>query len=508
MFFAVYAMNIMINNRFLKNRIMKKLRLMLTVGLIVLLSYQGQSQIKTTGNGKSTEVILLHVNDMHAKFDNLPKLAYLADSLRKTHSFVFLVSAGDNFTGNPYVDMVADKGFPMIDMMNRCGFNASAIGNHEFDLGVEKLNKRFEQAAFPFICCNFDATGTLLKQPKPYVILDAGKKIHIALLGIIEINDKGIPDTHPDKVKGIKFYPGIPKAKEYSWLKKKYGILIGLTHLGVEDDVKLADSMPELDEIIGGHSHTLIEKPMIENGVMIVQASSGLKYIGKTTLLIEEGRVTQRSDEVIPITDLHKDDSILAALCAKYNRNEEFNQVVGIAENPVNGYDNLGSLMTDALTHQLKVDIAFQNNGGIRVFSIPQGPITLKDIYQLDPFGNLVVTMKMNPAEIKSLITYAYNLAKGIDLQVSGLFYNVAADGQGHCLSVDLFDNVSAKPLDPAKEYTVAMNSYIAASYRFDHADPGTTGSVTTAETLISYLKEVKKINYSGEKRAFQTIRP
>lgn len=484
---------------------MKKLTFMWIAGLIVLLSFQGHSQHKTSG--KPTEVIILHVNDMHAKIDNLPKLAYLADSLRKIHPVVFLVSAGDNFTGNPVVDMISDKGYPMIDLMNRCGFNVSAMGNHEFDLGQENLNKRFEQAKFPFICCNFDATGTPLKQPKPYLVLEAGKKIHIALLGIIELNDKGIPDTHPSKVTGIKFYDGIAKAREYSWLKKKYGILIGLTHLGVETDVKLADSMPEFDEIIGGHSHTLIEKPMMENGVMIVQAASNLKYIGKTTLRIENGRVTGRSDEVIPISALHKADSALVELCGKYNWNEEFSRVAGIAEAPLEGYDALGSLMTDALTHQLKVDVAFQNRGGIRVSSLPQGPITIKDIYQLDPFGNLVVTCRMRTEEIRSLISYAYNLEKVIDLQVSGMRYTVTSDGQGYCLGVDLSDN-SGKALDPSRDYIVAMNSYIAASYRFDHSDPGTMGSVTTAEILIQYLKEVKKVNYTGVKRALQTVKP
>ena len=484
---------------------MKNHSLVWIAGAIVLLSFQGYSQDKTAG--KPTEVIILHVNDMHSKIDNLPKLAYLADSLRKTHLYVFLVSAGDNFTGNPVVDMIADKGYPMIDLMNRCGFNVSAIGNHEFDLGQETLNKRFQQAKFPFICCNFDATGTVLKQPEPYSVLEAGNKINIAILGIIELNDKGIPDTHPSKVTGIRFYNGITKAKEYSWLKKKYGILIGLTHLGVETDIQLADSMPEFDEIIGGHSHTLIEKPMMENGVMIVQDGSNLNYIGKTTLLIKDKRVTARSDEVIPITALHKADSTLVELCGKYNRNEEFSKVAGIAETSLKGYDALGSLMTDALTYQLKVDIAFQNQGGIRVSSLPEGPITIKNIYQLDPFGNLVVTFRMKTEEIKSLISYAYNLEKGIDLQVSGMSYCVTSDGQGHCLGVDLFDDFG-KPLDPLREYTVAMNSYIAASYRFKHADPGSTGSVTTAEILINYLKEVKKVNYTGIKRAFQTIKP
>jgi 2',3'-cyclic-nucleotide 2'-phosphodiesterase (5'-nucleotidase family) len=85
--------------------------------------------------------------------------------------------------------------------------------------------------------------------------------------------------------------------------------------------------------------------------------------------------------------------------------------------------------------------------------------------------------------------------------------YTVTSDGKGHCHGVDLFDNFG-KPLDPSRDYTVAMNSYIAASYRFDHSDPGTTGSLTTAEILIQYLKEVKKVNYTGVQRALQTVKP
>lgn len=472
--------------------------------LLILLTLQGFTQSGT--DGKSTEVIILHVNDMHARIDNLPKLAYLADSLRKIFPYVFLVSAGDNFTGNPVVDMVSDKGYPMIDLMNRCGFTCSAMGNHEFDLGQDNLNKRFEQANFPFICCNMDVRTSSLRQPKAYLVLDAGKKIKIAVLGIIELNDKGIPDTHPAKVEGIKFQDGIAKAREYKWLKKKYHILIGLTHLGVDTDTRLADSMPEFDEIIGGHSHTLIDKPKVENGVPIVQAGSYLKYIGKTTLWIKNHTVTGCSEEVIPVAALHRADSAMVRLCEKYNRNEEFSRVAGIAETALDGYDMLGSLMTDALTHELHTDVAFQNRGGIRVSSIPQGPITIRDIYQLDPFGNQVVTFRMNTDEIKSLIHYAYELEKRIDLQVSGMNYNVLTDGQGHCLGVDLFDS-PGKPADSSRIYTVAMNSYIAASYSFKHSDPGTTGNLTTAEILIQYLNEIKSVNYAGIKRAAQTLR-
>jgi 5'-nucleotidase / UDP-sugar diphosphatase len=482
---------------------MRKKCIFLLTGLILLFTVSSPAGSGNTR--KPAEVIILHVNDMHAKIDNLPKLAWLADSLRRTHPYVFLLAAGDNFTGNPVVDMIADKGYPMIDLMNRCGFNASAFGNHEFDLGQDILNRRIEQAGFPFICCNLDATGAILRQPKPYIILHAGNNIRIAVLGILELNDKGIPDTHPSRVNGIQFYNGIGEAKKFAGLKKKYGILVGLTHLGVETDVKLADSMPEFDVIIGGHSHTLIEKPMIRNGVMIVQAGSNLKYIGKTTLTIENGHVTGRTDEVIPLSALRNADPSLTALCEKYNRNEEFSQVVGIAATPIEGYDELGSLMTDALVNEMKVDFAFQNRGGIRVNSLPKGNITLKDIYQLDPFGNLVVILKMKPEEISSLIRYAYNLEKGPDLQVSGMTYTVTGNGEGKCLGVDILD-VSGKPLSPGRDYTVAMNSYIVASYRFDHRDPGTNSSITTAEALVDYLKKRGTVDYSGVKRVNQAM--
>ena len=482
---------------------MNKRIVLLAAGMAFLISFicaEGHES-----DGKKTEVIILHVNDMHAKIDNLPKLAWFADSLRKTHPYVFLLSAGDNFTGNPVVDMISDKGYPMIDLMNRCGFTASAIGNHEFDLGQENLNKRFKQAAFPFICCNIKVSGKILEQPKPYIVLDAGEKIRIAVLGIIELNDKGIPDTHPSKVSGIKFYNGIETARKYTKLKKKYGILVGLTHLGIETDVKLADTFPEFDLIIGGHSHTLVEKPMMRNGVMIVQAGSNLKYIGKITLEIENGHVTSRNDEVIPITALSKEDPVLTDLCETYNQNKEFRQVAGIAGTTLDGFDALGSLMTDALVSELKVDIAFQNQGGIRISSLPKGNITVKDVFQLDPFGNSVVICKMNPKEMVSLISYAFNLEKAPDLQVSGITYTITTDGKGQCLGVELLDP-SGKPLDQNRDYSVAMNSYIAASYRFDHHDPGTTVSITTAEVLINYLKKAGIVDYSGVKRVHQIV--
>lgn len=474
---------------------MNKIYSLLLAGMLFLLSFSGLAQ------GKQTEIIILHTNDMHSKIDNMARLAYLADSLKKIHPFVFLVSAGDNFTGNPVVDMVPDKGYPMIDLMNRCGFEVSAMGNHEFDMGQTLLRKRMSQAKFPFISCNMDGSDAVVGQLRPYTIFKAGNDISIAMLGIIQLDDNGLPSAHPSNMKDVKFVNGLTKAREFAWLKKENNIFIALSHLGLDDDIRLADSMPQIDVIIGGHSHTLLNQPRFANGVMIVQAGAHLAYVGKTTLWVENGKITTRNDEVIPFSILKSEDRGVRALIDMYNNTPEFNKIVGTTESPIVGEDELGSLMTDALTNQVKVDFAFQNRGGIRVPSLSAGAITLKDIYKLDPFNNQVVIYSMTADEIKSLICYGYQHEKGIDLQVSGMMYQVTDDGNNQCKSVEMTD-MSGKPLDPAAEYSVAMNNYMSSTYKFDHKDQGTVSTLTTTEALIRYLGVSGKINYKGVKRA------
>jgi len=476
---------------------MKRKSLILFLAIFALYATSNQSVAQKSK--KTTEIVILHTNDMHSRIDNFGKLAYLADSLRKTHKYVFLVAAGDNFTGNPIVDMYPDKGFPMIELMNKLHYDATAIGNHEFDMGQEMQNKRREQATFPFISCNIDASGAVLKQPEPYVILKAGK-IKIPILGIIQLGENGLPDSHPSRLEGLKFSNGIEKAKDFLWLKDKYRMLIVLSHLGVENDEVMANTYPMLDLIIGGHSHTTMTKPMMVNNVMIVQTGSGLKNVGITTLKVTKGKVTDRSYELIPLANIKKTDPVVQAMIDKYNSNEEMKRVVGFAETAFSNHEELGYMMTDAITARIKVDFAFQNGGGIRISDLPQGDILLKDIFRLDPFGNQVVTYTMTYDEIKSLICYAYNREKSIDLTPSGMTYTVIMNSEGLCTDVEMKDK-EGKLLDAGKSYTVGVNSYIAASYKFDHKDPGTTNYNTTAQTLLDYLGDVKKVNYAGVRR-------
>jgi len=469
----------------------------LIVAVFALFSINNQSLAQK--QAKSTEIIILHTNDMHSRIDNFGKLAYLADSLRKTHKYVFLVAAGDNFTGNPIVDMYPDKGFPMIELMNMLHFDATAMGNHEFDMGQELQNKRRKQAKFPFISCNIDASGAVVKQPDPYVILKAGR-MKIPFLGIIQLGENGLPDSHPSRLDGLKFTNGIEKAKDFLWLKDKYGMLICLSHLGVETDELLAKAYPQFDLIIGGHSHTTMTAPMMVNGVMIVQTGSGLKNVGITTIHVTKGKITDRRYQLLPLASLPKSDPKVQALIDKYNSNEEMKSFVAVAETAFSNQEELGCLMTDAITARMKVDFAFQNGGGIRISSLPQGDILLKDIFRLDPFGNQVVTFTMTFDEIKSLICNSYNRDKSIDLVPSGMTYTVIINSEGLCNDVEMKDK-TGKLLDTTKTYTVGLNSYISSTYKFNHTDPGTTNYNTTAQTLLDYLGDVKKVNYAGVRR-------
>jgi 2',3'-cyclic-nucleotide 2'-phosphodiesterase (5'-nucleotidase family) len=253
--------------------------------------------------------------------------------------------------------------------------------------------------------------------------------------------------------------------------------------------------------IIGGHSHTILKKPVIENGVLIVQAGSYQRFIGKLTLVFKGDHVVEKSDTLIAMESLKSSDRVLEKLAGSYNNNPEFEKTAGNAVVAINSKEDLGALMTDAVTWAVKTDFAFQNKGGIRIQNLHEGDIKLKDIYRLDPFGNQVVIYKMSGKEIGSLILNSYKKERAIDLIPSGMNYIIKKGENGRSAEVSMLDR-SGKPLDPDKTYTVALNSYISAAYSFGHSDGGTTMDLTTEECLVRYLGNKHKVRYKDTNRS------
>ena len=453
-----------------------------------------------TDQAEATEIVILHTNDMHASLEGFPSLAAYKKELEQQYEHVLLVSAGDIFSGNPVVDFYKDKGYPMVDLMNRLGYRISTVGNHEFDYGQEIFKERMEQADFPFICANMDTREAVLPQPKPYVVLEEGGH-KLFFLGLIELGNNGVPSTHPDKVKGIAFSDPIASAGKFTDRNDQYDAFIGLTHLGYETDKQLAQTYPQFDAILGGHSHTLVDTPQYINDVLLSQAGDDMEFVGKVTLTFRDGKLIDRSSDMISLKQYEASERALDSLVQHYQNNEALNQVIGEAASPIRGKDELGSLFTDAQRELHNLDFAFQNNGGIRISEIPEGPIRVKTIYALDPFGNELIEYEMTPDEIKSLIRNASDHGH-VDLQISGGQYTLRINAEDEVQEIVLLDS-QGNPLDPDSTYQVGLNSYIASSYAFDHSDEGKSLYVTTAQNLIDYIEQQGTIDYAGVKRVF-----
>ncbi|MDR2361134.1 MAG: metallophosphatase, partial [Prevotellaceae bacterium] len=250
------------------------------------------------GCDKDAEIIILCTNDMHGNIDNFPKLSAYYKKLKAENPYTFLFSDGDLFSGNPLVDQYPEKGYPIVDIMNKTGYCLSSIGNHEFDYGQKVLNKRIEQAEFQFISANIKyEENAELRPVEPYKIFNFNG-LTMAVLGLLEVGSGGIPSTHPNNVTGLKFVSPVKTVGEYSFLRSN-NVFILLSHIGVERDVNIAEKYPEVDVILGGHSHTKINSGMIKNGVLITQASAKLDYVGETRISVKKGKIVDKTNKLI-----------------------------------------------------------------------------------------------------------------------------------------------------------------------------------------------------------------
>jgi 2',3'-cyclic-nucleotide 2'-phosphodiesterase (5'-nucleotidase family) len=438
------------------------------------------------GCGKDAEIIILCTNDMHGSIDNFPKLAAYYQKLKTENPNTFLFSDGDLFSGNPLIDQYPEKGYPIIDIMNRTGYCLSSIGNHEFDYGQKVLNERIEQAEFPFISANIKyEEGAILKPVEPYKIFDIDG-VTMSVLGLLEVGSGGIPSTHPNNVTGLKFVSPIKTAGEYAPLRA-CDVFVLLSHIGVERDVDIAEKYPEVDIIFGGHSHTKIDTGMIKNGVLITQASAKLNYVGETRISVKKGKIVSKTNKLINLNKLEDEDPEIRKLIDSYKAADKGNKVIGQATSKISGKQKLGALMTDALTEILNLDIAFVNSGGIRISNIPKGDITLNTVYALDPFGNDVVKIIMSYEEIEKF------LLRNQTVLVSGITCAITSNGKKK--SIQIFDK-NGKALDKSKKYAVGMNSYIYSTYRFAHNDAGVAMNVNTADILVKYIENKQTVDY------------
>lgn len=480
---------------------MNKKRLLLLLALVavvlyLVLHYQPQNQPETAEapvREGETEVAILAVNDIHANIDLFPKFAAMVDSLRAIYPDLLLFSAGDNRTGNPVNDQYNPVNYPIISLMNETGFDLCAVGNHEWDADIDNLRNDIERANFPFLCANVFVPDGLNLDIKPFVAFEH-QGVKMAVVGMIEVRHDGIPGAHPKNLTKVSFKRAHEVLPQYRYLRDQNDVVILLSHCGVEDDMELAQSSPWLDAIIGGHSHTLIEHPTETNGVLVTQSGSHLKYATLVKLRVKNHKVVSKKAIVLNVNAERREKAEIKKMVTEFNDAPSLNEAIAIAKNRFENPEELGCMLTDAIREVSEADFAFQNTGGIRVPSLKKGPITVKDVYSIDPFNNEIVVFQMTGQQLKRFVTNTYKKNGGYPSYVSGMTYKVEDDGK----HINVFLTPDHGTFGKDKIYKVAMNSYMASTVIIESVDEGQSMFMTSEEMLIEYLKKHKEVDYQG----------
>lgn len=459
----------------------------------------------TASEGEKT-LAILHVNDVHGVLENFDKVSWYKQKLEEEYDDVLLVSAGDIFTGNPVVDeYVIDgenlRGKPMVDVMNSAGMDLAVIGNHEFDYGQERLQANIEDADFPFILANIkvDESEADMEQPPASVKLETDFGASLAFLGLVEIRDK-YPATLHTNLYGLEFLAPVETAENHADLEDESDAYIGLTHLGYEWDREMAEKVGAFDLIIGGNSATAVAEPALTNDVMIAQAGEDMEFLGQVMVTFDEkNEIVDRSGKLVEIEEIDGSDSKVKDIIEGFEADLEeiFSRKINYLEEPIEGTENLGSLMNDAIVESPEleemgydIDVSFQNSGGIRVDELEAGDVTVGDVFDLEPFGNDIIVYEMTTDDIRSLIRNDFDDHGATDLKVAGMMYEVQINPDNEVEDVKLY-NYLGEELSEDETYQVAMNEYMASSYDFSARNDGENTELRVNDAIVTFLEEV-----------------
>lgn len=451
-------------------------------------------QTATPASAGEGEIVILSVNDMHASIDQFPKFASMVDSLRAVYPDLLLFSAGDNRTGNPVNDQYDPVNYPMIELMNRLGFDLCTVGNHEWDANIGALHDDVERAKFPFLCANVTIPNDVDLDFEPFEIFES-QGVKMAVIGLIEVRHDDIPGTHPDNVAKVSFKRPNIVLPQYKYLRDENDVVILLSHCGFEDDMELAQANPWLDAIIGGHSHTLIDHPSQTNGVLITQSGSHLKYATLVKLKVKDHKVVNKEAVVLNVNGVRKEKPEIKQLVNEFNKAPQLNRALAVAKTKFENPEEVGCMMTDAIREISGADFAFQNTGGVRINYLNKGPITVKDVYSIDPFNNDVVVYKMTGAQVKKFILNSYRKNGGFPSFVSGMSYTVGDDERS------VWVNMDGGNFSTNKVYKVAMNSHMASTVNIESEDDGQSMFKTSEEMMIDFLLKHKEVDYQSVTR-------
>ena len=450
-------------------------RIAFALALLLVAIFSIAAQEKSQCNVKVT---LLQVNDVYqfAPVDQgtaggLARILTLTKSIRQENPNTLFLMAGD--TISPSVESITYKGAQMIDAWNVAGLDYATFGNHEFDFGPDVLLERIKESKFGWIAANVIdlKTGKPFGDVPPYVIREFSG-VKVGLFGLV------LPETKSTSRPGadVEFRNPCETAKQMVSELHAQGakVVVALTHLSMREDKEVA-RCADVDVIIGGHEHTLLESHA--GRAPIFKMTADARELGQIDLNISQttGELESIDWRVIPVDGKTKDAPEFSAVYKKYaHLLAELSKPVGrstvaldarSAENRTRE-TNVGNLVADSFRKTLVADVGFMNGGSIRADSlIPAGRVTIRDVLSILPFKNKLVKIQVTGAMLKAALEHGVSrTAPGAEPggfpQVSGVQFSFDASKSLGSRVVEV--TVNGQPLNETRKYTLATSTFIA----------------------------------------------
>lgn len=406
------------------------------------ISYVLISKPISRADSEETIIKILHTNDIHA---NIEDLSYVSQYKKETENSV-LVDSGDAAQGQSLATYT--KGSAIIELQNEASYDVSAVGNHDFDYGIDQFKSNIQLANFPFIASNVknsDGTPFIKSEDNNgeyYIAEISGKKIGFFGITTTETAYK----TNPENVKGIEFENELLVSQEviHKLEELECDLIVGLTHVGVASNeltsIDMAEALSGVDIIIDGHSHTNMVKK-VSTGTYVVQTGAKLKRLGEITVTFTENNVKIEpkmlsKDEF----KIYGKDSALEALYKKKVSELDIvlSQVIGKSDTDIvankvydrkkvisvvkNRETSMGDMVADSMiwgAKELLKDtkykdmpmIAMTNGGSIKA-NIKAGDITLGDVYNVLPYGSSLAVKVVSPEDLYKTLEYSVSELK------------------------------------------------------------------------------------------------
>ena len=465
---------------------------------------------KPAEDDEEDSVVILFENDVHCEVNGYAKIAAMKKELAESFDHAGVVSSGDFVQGGTLGAI--SQGEYIVEIINKVGYDAIALGNHEFDYKMDRLNELRTKLNTKVLSCNLYKIGEEKPYFDSYSIVTYGD-VKIAYIGITTpetitssapsqfMNDKGeviftFSEANLSEVVQKNIDAARAEGADY---------VIALSHIGYSetgeytDITDIIENTDGLDAVLDGHSHSVIPEMIVKDksGDDVVLSSTGTKFehIGKLTLV--DGKI---DTELVKVEEYTKtDDEVKACIdqiVANYavlGERKIATSSVDLITHDANGNrlvrnseTNLGNLCADSFREIYGTDISFVNGGGIRA-AIEKGDVTFNDIYSVFPFNNNMVTAEISgqalldmlelavayyPAEDGSFphmsgITFSVNksIQSSVKLDDNGLF--VGVEGDYRVYNVMILDKTTGtyKALDCNAKYTIAATNHVLLDF-------------------------------------------